>query len=125
MVSRVRWQTEPPREAENGRVGFVESVASGAMSVETSRGALRHLRRLLGVWGVESGEVELMVLGRLGWILRLRKWVTGGGKDGVGGIGGDELADAHVSVSGTGKLEIFSMVLARDAGKKSLQRLEQ
>ena len=105
-------------------MGFVESVASGAMSVETSRGALRHLRRLLGVGGVESGEVELMAPGRSGWILRLREWVTGGGKDGVGGIGGDELADAHVSVSGMGKIEIFSLALARDA-RKSLQRLEQ
>ena len=38
------------------------------MSVETSRGALRGL---LGVGGVESGEVELMAPGRLGWILRL------------------------------------------------------
>lgn len=52
------------------------------MPVETSRGALR---RLLGVGGVGSGEVELMALGRLGWILRLREWVIGGGKDGVGG----------------------------------------
>ena len=71
-------------------MGFVESVASGAMSVETSRGALR---RLLGVGGVESGEVELRAPGRPGWILRLREWVRGGGKDGVGEIGGDELAD--------------------------------